>query len=151
MDSGAAPLSALLLDTHAWIWLAAGDARMAKHERTLNRAAEAGELLLSAISIYEAALIGVETDGGRRRGKQAVKMRPTVHQWIRDAIRGTRVTPVAHAADTALEGATLHAMHPDPFDRLIVATATSEKARLFTADAKIIAFARNAGVPLIEL
>lgn len=144
-------MSALLLDTHAWIWLAAGEPRMTKQERMLNRAAEAGELLLSAISIYEAALIGIETDGGRRRGKQAVKMRPTVHQWIGDAIRGTRVLPVALEADAALDGATLHAMHPDPFDRLIVATATSANARLVTADAKIIAFAKGAGVPLLEL
>jgi PIN domain nuclease of toxin-antitoxin system len=149
--SGGHPLSALLLDTHAWIWLAAGDRRLAKHERILNRAAEAKELLLSAVSIYEAALIGIETDGGRRHGKQAVKMRPTVPQWIHDAIRGTRVWPVALEPDTALDGATLHAMHPDPFDRLIVATATSASARLVTADVKMIAFAKRAGVALLEV
>ena len=78
-------------------------------------------------------------------------MRPTVHQWIRDAIRGTRVIPVALEADAALDGATLHAMHPDSFDRLIVATATSANAHLVTADAKILAFAENAGVSLLEL
>jgi PIN domain nuclease of toxin-antitoxin system len=144
MGAGAAPLSALLLDTHAWIWLAAGDARMAKHERTLNRAAEAGELLLSAISIYEAALIGGETDGGRRRGKQTVRMRPTVHQWIRDAIRGTRITPVALAADTALEGAMLHAMHPDPFD---LSSSRPPRARTHVSSLQTRRSSRSPGAP----
>lgn len=144
-------MTALLLDTHAWIWLAAGDPRMALHERALCRAADDKELLLAAISIYEAGLIGIETDSGQRRGKQAVRMRPTVQQWIRDTIRATRVVPVALDAETAMDGACLHAMHPDPFDRLIVATAVSAKARLVTADVKIISFAKAAGVKLVEL
>jgi PIN domain nuclease of toxin-antitoxin system len=144
-------VTALFLDTHAWIWLAAGDPRMAKHERVLNRAAEARELLLSAISIYETALIGIETERGRRRGRQAVKMRPTVNQWIRDAVMGTRVVLVALDADVAMDSAALHAMHADPFDRIIVAAATSSKARLVTADSKIVTFAKNAGLPLLKL
>lgn len=141
----------LLLDTHAWIWLAAGDARIIQHERLLNSAANAKRLLLATASIYEATMIGVETDSGRRRGKQAVRMRPTVQQWIRDAIRETRVVPVDLDAEKALDAAMLHAMHSDPFDRLIVATAVSARARLLTADLKIIEFAKRAGVYVFEL
>lgn len=144
-------MTTLFLDTHAWIWLAAGDPRMAKHERVLNRAAEARELLLSAISIYETALIGIETDRGHRRGGQAVKMRPTVNQWIRDAMTGTRVALVAVDADAAMDAAALHAMHADPFDRIIVAAAMSSRARLVTADSKIVTFAKNAGLQFLEL
>lgn len=144
-------MSALLLDTHAWIWLAAGDPRVAKHERILNRAAVAGELLLPAIAVYEAALVGSETEQGRRRGKQAVRMLPTVQQWLRDAMSRTRVVPLALEAAVAMDGALLHGLHPDPFDRLIVATASSTSARLVTADAKIIAFARAVGVARLEL
>jgi PIN domain nuclease of toxin-antitoxin system len=144
-------VTALFLDTHAWIWLAAGDRRMAPHARILNRAAEARVLLLSAISIYETALIGLETDRGHRRGKQAVKMRPTVSQWIRDAVVGTRIVLVALDADAALNAAALHTMHDDPFDRLIVAGAISSRARLVTADSRIATFAKEAGLPLFEL
>ena len=140
-----------LLDTHAWIWLAAGDPRMAKHVRALNRAAETRDLFLSAISIYEAALIGNETVSGKRRGRQAVKMRPTVDQWIRDAIVGTKVVLVAVDANIALDSAALSSMHADPFDRIIVAAATRSQAQLVTTDAKIVAFAKNAGLPLFEL
>lgn len=144
-------LTALLLDTHAWIWLAAGDPRMQRHERLLNRAAEDGRLLIAAITAYEASLIGVETESGKRRGKQAVRMRPTVQQWIRDAVRATRVVPIALDIEMAIDAAALHAMHADPFDRLIVATATSIKARLVTADELIIGFAHDAGVKVLEL
>jgi PIN domain nuclease of toxin-antitoxin system len=144
-------VTALFLDTHAWIWLAAGDPRMAPHARVLNRAAVARTLFLSAISIYETALIGIETDRGHRRGRQAVKMRPSVNQWIRDAVLGTRVVLVALDADVAMNGAALQAMHADPFDRLIVAAAMSSRARLVTADSKIITFAKDAGVQLFEL
>ena len=144
-------MSALLLDTHAWLWLAAGDPRLAKHQRTLSRAAAGGELLLSAISVYETALIGLATERGQRRGRQAVKMLPNVKAWVRDALEGTRVALVPADAETALEAAAALAMHADPFDRLIVATAVTAKARLVTADAKIVAFAKRAGLPLLEV
>jgi PIN domain nuclease of toxin-antitoxin system len=144
-------VTASFLDTHAWIWLAAGDPRMVRHERALNRAAEARELFLSAISVYEAALIGIETDQRRRRGRQAVTMRPTVSQWIRDAIEGTRVVIIAPDGTVAMDAAALQGMHADPFDRFIVAGAIALRARLVTADTKIVAFARSAGLRLLEL
>lgn len=143
--------SPLLLDTHAWIWLAGGDARMGAHQRTIDAAAEKKELLMASISFYEAALIGLETESGARRGKQGVRMRPTVGLWIRDAIEQTRVVSIALDHAAAVDGALLHAMHADPFDRLIVATAIRVRARLVTADLKIIAFAKQAGLPVLEL
>lgn len=124
---------------------------MAPHERALCRAAEDKQLLLAASSVYEASLIGIETESGRRRGKQAVRMRPTVSQWIRDTLHATRVVPVALDAEMAMDAASLHTMHEDPFDRLIVATALGAKARLVTADVKILAFAKAAGLSLVEL
>lgn len=144
-------MTSLLLDTHAWIWLAAGDPRMAAHERLFNRAATEGRLLLATISLYEAALIGTESESGQRRGRQAVRMRPTVSSWIRDALRGTRVVPVNLEAEMATDAATFHAMHGDPFDRMIVAAAVHSRAKLVTADAKIHAFAARAGVVLFDL
>ena len=144
-------MTSLLLDTHAWIWLAAGDRRMAAHENLLNRTAADNELLIATISIYEASLIGTETEGGQRRGRQAVRMRPTVPQWIRATLRATRVVPVALDAEMATDAAAFHAMHADPFDRMIVAAAVHARARLATADTKMIDFARAAGVQLLEL
>jgi PIN domain nuclease of toxin-antitoxin system len=144
-------VTALLLDTHAWIWLAAGDERMVAHEKLLNRSAAESALLIATITLYEAALIGLETDRGQRRGRQAVRMRPTVHVWIRDTLRATRVVPVPLDAEMATDAASFHAMHADPFDRMIVAAAIHSLARLATADAKIIEFAKRSGVQVLEL
>ena len=78
-------------------------------------------------------------------------MRPTEPPWIRDTLRATRVVTVALDAEMATDAASLHPMQEDPFDRLIVATALRAKARLVTADAKVIAFAKAAGLKLVEL
>lgn len=56
-----------------------------------------------------------------------------------ELVRATRVVPVALDAEMAVNAASLHAMHCDPFDRLIVATALRAKARLVTADATVLA------------
>lgn len=144
-------MTALLLDTHAWIWLAAGDPRLKKHRRKLERAARVDQLLLSSISVYEAALIGLETERGRRRGKRAVRMLPTVQQWIRDAVSGTHVVSVPVDADIASAAALLAPKHPDPFDRLIAATSILTEARLVTADAKVIDLAGHTPMKLLEV
>jgi PIN domain nuclease of toxin-antitoxin system len=144
-------VSGLLLDTHAWIWLAAGNPRMAPHETRCNREAASGTLYLSSISIYEAATIGIETDEKKCRGKQAVVMRPTVREWIRDTLVGTRVEVIPADENIALAGALFHTMHGDPFDRLIVATALQHDVALLTADSKIIEFAARARARLLSI
>lgn len=144
-------MTLLLLDTHAWIWLAAGDSRLRKHKRQLERAARSHELLLSSISVYEAALIGIETERGRRQGRQAVRMLPTIQHWIRDAMAGTRVVPVPIEAETATTAALLESMHADPFDRMITATAILSGAHLVTADAKVGEFAEEVRVKVLEV
>lgn len=144
-------MTALLLDTHAWIWLAAGHARLAKYASRLTRAAASGQLLLSAASIYEAAQIGYESEGSKRKGKRAVVMRPTIAEWVRDAQTSTRVTIVPIDAAMALDAARLHALHGDPFDRLIMTAAVAAKAQLVTADEALIRFATEAKLPLLPL
>lgn len=144
-------MTSLLLDTHAWIWLAAGDSRLVKHKRVLAQAARSNQLLLSSISVYEAALIGIETERGRRRGKQAVRMLPTIQQWIRDALAGTRVVSIPVEAETASTAALLESMHANPFDRLIAAAALLSGARLVTADAKLLEFAEQTRMKVFDV
>jgi PIN domain nuclease of toxin-antitoxin system len=78
-------------------------------------------------------------------------MLPTVHVWLRDTLRATQVVPVSLDAEMATDAASFHAMHADPFDLMIVAAAIHARARLATADTKIIEFARRAGVQVLEL
>jgi len=61
-------------------------------------------------------------------------------RWILDAQEATRVVfplDAAHALEAGSAGM-LQAMHPDPFDRLIVAAVLSAKAQL-TAQRAIVA------------
>ena len=51
----------------------------------------------------------------------------------------------------AMDAAALQAMHGDPFDRLIVAATVRAEARLVTADSKVLAFGRSAGVEILQL
>lgn len=144
-------MTPVLLDTHVWIWYATDDRRLGRHAPILDRAAARHELLLSAISFYEAGVIGVETDEGRRRGARAVEMRPTVQAWIREAQTSTGVTVIDVEPDHAIDAAMLTSMHPDPFDRLIVAAAMRQGAKLVTADEKMITFAKRAKVFVLAL
>jgi len=142
---------ALVLDTHAWLWLVLGDRRLSSALAALERASSMGKLFVPAIAVYEAAMIGVETDEGRRRGRRAVVMRPTVREWIRDALSKASANPLALEADAAVHAAALAPLHDDPFDRLIVATAVAAGGRLVTADSKILGFASVARVPVLKL
>ena len=103
------------------------------------------------MSVHEAAVIGLETQRGVRRGRRAVAMRPSVKQWIHETIILTRVVVVPLDVDIAVDGAELQAMHADPFDRLIVAAAMHANAALVTADVKILEFAARAGVSVLAL
>ena len=68
-----------------------------------------------------------------------------MRRWSLDALEGTRVVTVPLEAEDALEAATLHAVHADPFDRFIVGAALRTGAQLVTADAKIAELAAGAG------
>ena len=113
----------LLLDTHVFLWAAAGSASLKPAAR---RAIESAErVYVSAASIWEVAIKA-------RLGKI-------------DADPGALVTAIddsgfvelpitaAHAAGVAA----LAQHHGDPFDRLLLAQALAEPLRLLTADAAL--------------
>lgn len=120
----------IVLDTHAWIWWATRDARLSRAAlRAIEAADERG---LSPVSCYEAARLVV-----RRR----ITLDRDVDVWIEQALRrpGVRVldaTPQLLSRAAQLDGA----MHGDPFDRIIVATALLHGAPVVTRDDRIRAW-----------
>lgn len=110
----------LLLDTHTAVWLLGTDGR-ASERAVVHFADEANDVLLSAVVVWEVAL-------KRSLGKLDV---PTdlVEQMESVGVRGLPVT-LQHAA--AVEELPPH--HRDPFDRLLVAQAMTEKAAILSAD-----------------
>ena len=115
-----------MLDTHALLWLLAGDARVAGARAAIEDARTT--VLVSAVSVWEAAIksalgnLRVPEDLPERLDEFAFERLPVtdVHAW---AVR------------------TLPPVHNDPFDRLLAAQALCERATIVSADVVFDAYA----------
>ena len=113
----------LLVDTHAFLWFAAGDARLSKAAR---RALEKddGEWWLSAASVWELSI---------KSGLGRLTLPAPAAEYIADKVRaGVRVLSVDWTHAAAVERLPPH--HRDPFDRLLVAQAQAERLAIVTGD-----------------
>ncbi len=126
----------LLLDTHIWLWLAAGTAPLRSGAReAIGIAASAGNLRVAAISIWEIALLA-----SRNR---IVLGKPTT-DWVEQALLapGLSLEPLTPAI--AIESCHLpDNFRSDPADLFIVATARVTNARLMTRDRRILDYAAH--------
>jgi len=120
----------IVLDTHALVWWAVGDRRLsARALRAIRGAAKDGAVFASTISVMEIAT-------ALRRGRLTLSI--PLGQWLADlrALPELRFEPVS-AEIAALAGSFDGAMHGDPANRIIAATARSLGARLVTADERL--------------
>ncbi|WP_119681222.1 type II toxin-antitoxin system VapC family toxin [Indioceanicola profundi] len=117
-------MTAVLLDTHAWVWSLRDDVRLSQAARTAIE--NARRVLVSPISFFE---IGQKA----RLGKWP-EMEPFAAQLpsILDR-QGGAATPLDPAI--CLEASLMDWSHRDPFDRLIAATALHLRVPLISADA----------------
>ncbi len=136
---------ALLLDTHAWIWIIEDNPRLNSTARkAIQKASNAHLLRLSATSVFEIAML--------MRKKRYLTQGVTLEEWVRNAllIPGLNVFPID--ARVALQSQTIgDDFHSDPADRFIVATAQIEKCRLATVDSAILQFAKKIHLPVLDL
>lgn len=121
----------MLIDTHILLWFQLGDARLNPKDRArILEAHHIGQLYLSAISIWEIAML---------QKQDKIALHQPIHAWIQNATQGIQVVPVSTAI--ALESVLLpHFSHKDPADRFIVATARILEVPLLTQDEKILAY-----------
>lgn len=121
-----------LLDTHVLVWYRADPARLGEGTLDLIRQPET-DCILSSVSALELAQL---THKGR------LTLPQPVDQWFEDSLRRFRFrrSDINHriaAAAYQLPGS----FHPDPADRLLVATARLEECTLVTADRRILDYA----------
>lgn len=119
----------ILLDTHAWVWWVDGSRELSKKARdAIDAAAREGALSVSAISCWE---IGTLVARGR------LELTISASDWIArsEALPYLTVHPID--ARIALRAAELPAVHKDPADRVIVATALVLGASLVTKDRRL--------------
>lgn len=127
-------MTSLLLDTHALVWLLAGSAHLgAKARNEIQRAAQQDSLFISAISLWEIAMLV---------SKGRLLLDRDVGEWLEAALQlpGIRLEPLSvtvAVASTRLPGE----FHSDPADRIIVATARHLGAVLVTEDKPLLDYA----------
>jgi PIN domain nuclease of toxin-antitoxin system len=129
-------VSALLLDTHVWLWYAEGNTdrlRLASIKK-LDDARQRDGLVVSAISIWE---VGILSAKGR------IQLSVPLRDWVHDALgaAGIRFAPLdasAAAESTLLPGE----LHGDPADRMLVATARTQNLPLATRDDDILRYGK---------
>lgn len=129
-------MSLILLDTHVLVWLVEENAALGRKARAAADAALAGDrLAVSAITYWEIALL-------EKKGR--VEMSLPLAAWRR-AVSDLGVAELPITGDICISSVGLDPLHPDPADRLIVATAIKHDAVLITADDRLLAWRGEAG------
>ncbi len=124
-------MTALLLDTHALIWFAAGDTdRMPETVAKMIATAE-NDVYVSAASIWE---IATKSRLGKLTGAYDIVRRPE-HYVSELGMTGLQIS-IAHAA---LAGS-FDAAHRDPFDRMLAAQGRLENLTIVSVDTALDAF-----------
>jgi PIN domain nuclease of toxin-antitoxin system len=121
----------LLLDTHAALWWLSGDERFGRSAAD-QLTDETNQVLLSAVVVWEVAI-------KRSLGKLEAP------QDLAPTLLGAGAQPLPITLDHAAAVEELPWHHRDPFDRLLVAQASSEGAALVTHDEAL----RPYGVALV--
>ena len=116
----------VLLDTHVLLWALGGHGRLSPTTRELLED-PATDVFFSAASIWEIAI-----KAALGRADFAVRPEEIAAAAVRD---GFAELPVRSDAVALVARLPLH--HRDPFDRLLVAQAVTEPARLLTADPRL--------------
>ncbi|HVV45238.1 MAG TPA: type II toxin-antitoxin system VapC family toxin [Bryobacteraceae bacterium] len=137
MQNGSGLEGPLLIDTHCWIWYVAATRERLTDQNVhlIREAAASGRLLVSAISVWEIAML---------ESKNRIQLQKPCGQWAEQALTmpGLSLAPLSPAI--AIESNYLPGdFHGDPADRIIVATARVMGARLLTSDKDIRAYGRH--------
>lgn len=119
----------LLLDTQTLIWLADTDPRLGRQARQfLLKAMQEGKATVSAITYLEIGYL-------ERKGRVALQR--SLPAWRQRVLEGG-IAEIEVCAEVAMLAALLAGFHPDPWDRVITATALRYEAALMTSDRSIL-------------
>ena len=121
----------LLLDTCTFIWLCSAPTRLSPPAKRALGGSEA-VLFLSDVSIWEICL--------KWRAKKLL-LPSTPRQWVDEQTRQWAIKPLGIERRHLYRTTELEDIHPDPFDRTLVAQAIEEDCRIVTPDAQIAKYA----------
>jgi len=113
----------MILDTCALLWLAAGDRKLSR--AAVRKIGESPAVYVSSISGFEVAIKVA-------KGKLKLPLRP--QDWFERVIEHHDLTVLPLSLDICIAGVELPALHNDPCDRFIIATAKLNDLTVVTAD-----------------
>lgn len=124
----------IVLDTHVLVWTVEDDSRLGQTTRRLIEQESAdGRILVPAISLWEIAMLVA---------KERLALGQDVRTWIDNVIGLDGLEIAELLPHISLDAVSLPgSFHPDPADRMIVATARYHQAKLVTADRQILDYA----------
>lgn len=132
----------ILIDTHVLIWIVSRDVKLGPKARHLLDSSGIGEVLVSAITPWEIALLD-------RKGR--VPLGKDVGQWLAEALGHPRIRLAPLDPAISVESVRLPGeFHSDPADRILVATARTLGVPLLTADRPILTYGQQGYVTLID-
>ncbi|MEI8396201.1 MAG: type II toxin-antitoxin system VapC family toxin [Rhodospirillaceae bacterium] len=120
----------LLLDTHIFLWLIAGDTRLSASTTAAIRNPD-HEVLLSVVSLWEAMI-------KHQLGKLPLPHPPALYLPEQRERHQVESLPLDEACVGHL--ARLPPIHRDPFDRMLIAQALAHDLTIVTVDPLIIAY-----------
>ena len=113
-----------LLDTSVFLWSLDADFRLNARAKEI-LTAPSQELFLSAVSVWEIAI---------KFALGSLPLRKAPSEYVSFAVRTWRLRTLDITHEHALRAGELPPHHRDPFDRMLIAQAMTEKMTLLTAD-----------------
>ncbi len=130
---GCDEVSPYLVDTHVLVWLMQDNARLSEPAKAaIRQASNEGCLIVSAITPWEIGLLV---------SKKRLFFESDLQVWIDEALHSPGVSLLPLLPSIAVESTRLPwEMHPDPADRILVASARHLGATLITADQLLLGY-----------
>ena len=114
----------ILLDTHAFIWLASSPDKLSEHARSAIKSNSA-ILHLSIVSAWEISLLC-------RKNRLQLPLPP--EEFVEKAISHLHLIEIPLSRKTVQYSVKLPPIHNDPFDRVLIAESQLNKLSLISAD-----------------
>jgi PIN domain nuclease of toxin-antitoxin system len=126
----------ILLDTHVWVWVTAGNPILSPLARkAIDQAKKRDHLLISPISIWEISML-VE--------RKRIILDMDVTDWLKQWVDLPGISIAEFSFQVAILSNRLPGLiHSDPADRILIASSYEESAVLVTADEKILKFGQD--------
>ncbi|HTO33859.1 MAG TPA: type II toxin-antitoxin system VapC family toxin [Pararhizobium sp.] len=133
----------ILLDTHVLVWAVHDDVRLGKKARAIiEECTRNSRILISAITPWEIAML---------TEKERLVLGDDVGRWIDRVLALPGISLAALEPQISIGSVRLPGeFHPDPADRIIVATARFHQVPLMTADQAILDYGAKGHVATFD-